>query len=242
MVIESWRRYDPTVDGESDIASVAALIGDRSRARMLLELMAGRMLNASELATRAGVSRATASFHLGKLSDAGLLSVQSNGRGRAYSLTGPKVAHAIEALARIAPRQQTRSLQSTSRAHALAHARFCYDHLAGRLAIDLVDALTARKLIEFRDDVFEPTRDGARWLAELEIDVTELRAKRRAFARPCLDWSERRPHIAGALGAAIAQRFLALEWISRAPNGRAVTITPTGRTAIAELLGTEFEG
>lgn len=238
--IELCRRYDPAVQGESDIAGIAQLIGDHSRAAMLLELMGGRSLRASELAACAGVSRATASFHLGRLLDAEILQVHSQGRGRLYSLAGDEVAQAIEALQRIAPRHEARSLATVSRAHALAHARFCYDHLAGVLAIQIADALTARKLIELRDDTFEPTGRGERWLAELRIDIVALRAKRRSFARACLDWSERRPHIAGALGAAVAQRFLDLEWISRSPNGRAVTLTSTGRAALAEMLAIEI--
>lgn len=240
MPIESWPQYPVAVQGESDIAAVAALIGDPSRATMLLELLGGRSLRASELAAAAGVSRATASFHLGRLLDAGLLGVRSQGRDRLYSLAGEQVAEAIEALQRIARRQRANSLATVSRAHALAHARFCYDHLAGRLAIQLADALIAGKLIELRDDAFEPTGPGERWLAELQIDVSVLRAKRRSFARACLDWSERRPHVAGALGAALAQRFLDLQWISRSPSGRAVTLTPAGHTALAKMLPMEI--
>jgi DNA-binding transcriptional ArsR family regulator len=228
------------MQGDADIAVIAALIGDRTRARFLLELNSGRSLRASELAASAGISRATASFHLDKLLTAGMLEVQRNGRNRTYRLAGPQVAQAIEALQRIAPRQEIRSLRTAKTAEAMAYARFCYDHLAGRLAIELVDALSAGDLITLTEDHFELTDQGASWLRELGVDVAVLRAKRRSFARSCLDWSERRPHIAGALGAALAERFLELGWIKRAPTGRVVALTATGRTGLAEVLAVEI--
>jgi DNA-binding transcriptional ArsR family regulator len=225
--------------GDADIAAVAGLIGDRTRARFLCELVSGESRRASELASAAGVSRATASFHLGRLLTANLLEVQAHGRHRAYQLAGPDVARAIEALQRIAPRAEVRSLRAANSAQALSDARFCYDHLAGRLAIELVDAMTTRGLILLTEDSFEPTEHGASWLGELGIDVATLRTVRRSFARACLDWSERRPHIAGALGATLAARFLELGWIERTPRGRAVRITRTGRNGLRSALGIE---
>ncbi|MGH2902718.1 MAG: ArsR/SmtB family transcription factor [Solirubrobacteraceae bacterium] len=227
------------MQGDADIAQVAALIGDRTRARFLLELDCGRSLRASELAAVAGVSRATASFHLAKLLAAGVLVVQSNGRHRAYRLAGPHVAQVIEALQRIAPRREVRSLRTAQAAENMSYARFCYDHLAGRLAIELIDGLTAGGLITFAGDNVELTEQGASRLGELEIDVAALRAKRRSFARTCLDWSERQPHLAGALGAGLATRFLDLGWIKRAPTGRAVRLTPAGRTGLAKMFTIE---
>lgn len=225
--------------GDADIAAVAALIGDGTRARFLCELVSGESRRASELASAAGVSRATASFHLGRLLAANLLAVQTRGRNRTYRLAGPEVARAIEALQRIAPRQPIRSLRAADSAHALSHARFCYDHLAGRLAIELVDAMTAAGLIALVGDHFELTEHGASWFGELGIDIPSLQAARRSFARACLDWSERRPHLAGALGAALAARFLELEWIERAPRGRAVRATAAGRAHLRTALGIE---
>jgi DNA-binding transcriptional ArsR family regulator len=139
--------------GDADIAAVAAVIGDGTRARFLCELASGQSRRASELASTAGVSRATASFHLGKLLATNLLEVQMQGRHRTYRLAGPEVAQAIEALQRIAPRQTICSLRAASSAQALSYARFCYDHLAGRLAIELVDAMTTAGLITRRSQV-----------------------------------------------------------------------------------------
>lgn len=225
--------------GDADIATVAGLIGDRTRARLLCELVGGESRRASELASAAGVSRATASFHLGRLLTANLLEVQAHGRHRVYRLAGPDVAHAIEALQRIAPRGEVRSLRSAKSAQALSYARFCYDHLAGRLAIELVDAMATRGLIVLTQDGFELTEQGVSVLGKLGIDVAPLRAARRSFARACLDWSERRPHIAGALGAALAARLLELGWIERMPKGRAVTVSRAGRERLGLAFGVE---
>jgi DNA-binding transcriptional ArsR family regulator len=225
--------------GDADIAAVAALIGDGTRARFLTELVGGKSRRASELASAAGVSRATASFHLGRLLAANLLEVYTHGRHRSYRLAGPEVAQAIEALQRIAPRQAIHSLRGAGSAHALSYARFCYDHLAGRLAIELVDALTTAGLITLVGDQFELTEQGVSWFAQLGIDVPRLQATRRSFARACLDWSERRPHLAGAIGAALAARLLELDWIERAPGGRAVKPTLAGRAHLKTALGIE---
>jgi DNA-binding transcriptional ArsR family regulator len=226
--------------GDADIAAIGALIGDRTRARFLCELAGGESRRASELASAAGVSRATASFHLGRLLAANLLEVSADGRHRSYRLAGPEVANAIEALQRIAPRQEIRSLRAAGSADALGYARFCYDHLAGRLAIELVDAMTAARLMTLQGGRFELTDQGTSWFAELGIDVAQLRTARRSFARACLDWSERRPHLAGALGAALAARFLELDWIERAPRGRAAKLTPKGRASLRKALAVEL--
>jgi DNA-binding transcriptional ArsR family regulator len=226
--------------GDADIAAIGALIGDRTRARFLCELVGGEGRRAGELASAAGVSRATASFHLGRLLAANLLEVHTDGRHRSYRLAGPEVAKAIESLQRIAPRQAIRSLRAACDADALGYARFCYDHLAGRLAIELVDAMTAAGLMALQGDRFELTEQGTAWFAELGIDAAELQTARRSFARACLDWSERRPHLAGALGAALAARFLELAWIERAPRGRAVKLTPKGRARLGKTLAVEL--
>jgi DNA-binding transcriptional ArsR family regulator len=226
--------------GDADIAAVATLIGDRTRARFLHELIGGESRRASELASAAGVSRATASFHLGRLLAANLVEVQAHGRHRSYSLASPEVALAIESLQRIAPRQSVRSLRAASTARALDYARFCYDHLAGRLAIELVDAMTVAGLLTLTDDQFGLTEQGLSWFGDLGIDIAALQATRRSFARACLDWSEQRPHLAGATGAALAGRFLELGWIERTAHSRAVTPTPAGRVQLRRTLGIEI--
>jgi DNA-binding transcriptional ArsR family regulator len=226
-----------SMTSEADIAAVAALIADRTRARLLCELLLGESRRASELASAAGVSRATTSFHLGKLLEANLVEVTASGRHRDYRLAGPHIARAIEALQRIAPPTEIRSLRAANSAQALSYARFCYDHLAGRLAIELVDAMSAARLMSLAGDNFELTERGVSWLGELGIDVAALRTARRSFARACLDWSERRPHLAGAVGAAVAGRFLEFGWIERASHGRAIRVTPAGRDHLRTALG-----
>jgi DNA-binding transcriptional ArsR family regulator len=228
------------ITGDADIAVVAALIGDRTRARFLCELVGGESRRASELASAASVSRATASFHLGRLLAANLVEVDVHGRHRAYRLAGPDVARAIEALQRIAPGGEIRSLRAARSAQALRHARFCYDHLAGALAIELVDAMTTGGLLILAEDRFELTDRGVSWFEELGIDVAALRAARRSFARACHDWSERCPHLAGAACAALAARFLELRWIERVPQSRAVKLTPAGRAGLSEVLGIDI--
>ncbi len=174
--------------GDADIAAVAALIGDRTRARFLHEPVGGEGRRASELASAAGVSRATTSFHLGRLLAANLVEVRVHGRHRSYHLAGPEVAHAIESLQRIAPRQTVRSLRAANTAHALNYARFCYDHLAGRLAIELIDGMTTAGLITLTDDQFELTEQGISWFRDLGIDIAGPTGRAALVrTRACLD-------------------------------------------------------
>jgi DNA-binding transcriptional ArsR family regulator len=216
-----------------DISEPASLIGDPTRATFLMALSEERALPAGELARRAGVTPSTASIQLAKLVDGGLLTVEENGRHRYYSLAEPAIAAAIESLAVIAPRQPARSLKQARIGSDLQAARTCYDHLAGELGVALFDALLRERLLS-RD--LEPTRKGARRLGELGVDVEAAADGRRAFARRCLDWSERRDHLAGALGATIANRFFELGWIERTRSSRAVRVTEAGRTGLEREL------
>ncbi len=212
-----------------DISEPASLIGDPTRATFLMALSEERALPAGELARRAGVTPSTASTQLAKLVDGGLLTVEENGRHRYYSLAEPAIAAAIESLAVIAPRHPARSLKQARIGSDLQAARTCYDHLAGDLGVALFDALLRQRVLA-RD--LEPTKKGSRWLDELGIDVEGAAKGRRPFARRCLDWSERRDHLAGALGAAIANRFFELGWIERTRSSRAVRVTEAGRTGL----------
>jgi DNA-binding transcriptional ArsR family regulator len=216
-----------------DIAEPASLIGDPTRASFLMALSEGRSLPAGELARRAGVTASTASIQLGKLVDGGLLTAEQQGRHRYYSLADPAIAAAIESLAVIAPRRPARSLRQARIGSDLQAARTCYDHLAGELGVSLFDALL-RKGILTTD--LELTPSGSRRLGRLGVEVEEAARGRRPFARRCLDWSERRHHLAGALGAAIATRFFDLGWIERTPSSRAVRITEAGRAGLARDL------
>ena len=220
-----------------NIAEVAALVGDRARANMLVALMDGRALTAKELAFVAGVSPQTASGHLAGLADANLLSCIRQGRHRYYRVASSLVARMLESISLVAaiqapPRHRPRS----PRDDALRLARTCYDHLAGRLGVAIADALVARRAVVLGDDGGEITADGATFLVEgLGIDLAKI-YRRRAFCRPCLDWSERRPHLAGAVGAALADTCFARGWIERIRDSRAVAIMPRGHIALHELL------
>jgi DNA-binding transcriptional ArsR family regulator len=216
-----------------DISQPASLIGDPTRATFLMALSEGQSLPAGELARRAGVTASTASIQLAKLVDGGLLTVERHGRHRYYSLAEPAIAAAIESLAVIAPRRPASSLRQARIGSNLQAARTCYDHLAGALGVALFEALLERRLLT---PELEPTRSGSRRLDDLGVDVDGAAEGRRAFARRCLDWSERRDHLAGALGAAIAHRFFELGWIERSTSSRAVRVTEAGRTGLAHEL------
>jgi DNA-binding transcriptional ArsR family regulator len=225
------------VQGLPDITMVGAAIGDPARAAMLLALLGGESMTAGELARLAGKSPSGASAHLRVLSAAGVVVVEARGRSRLFRLAGPEVAEALEALTRIAPSVGVKSLRQAEATKALKRARTCYDHLAGELGTALTDALVTRRLLRRNGDVFEVTEGGARWLAGLDIDVAALGRGRRSLARACLDWTERRPHLAGALGAEFAQVFFSRGWVRRLPGGRAIAVTSTGHA----WLRREFE-
>src|SRR5919108_2744267 len=217
------------VASEPDLAAAAALLAEPARAELVLATLADGPLTASELASRAGIARSTASGHLRRLVAGGLLVVAERGRHRHYELAGPEVAEAVEALARVAPQRPARSLREANRNELLREGRTCYDHVAGRLGVELAAALERRGLMRSDGDVYQLTGRGEHMLAELGVDVARVRAQRRAFAFPCLDWSERRPHLAGALGAALAERLFALGWVERVGPRRAAAPTERGR-------------
>ena len=199
-----------------DVAAVAALFGDRARAAMLAALADGRSLPAGELARAARVTPATAAEHLRRLVDGGLVIVHAQGRHRYHELAGPHVAAVLEALAQVARPEPVRSLRAHREAVALAEARTCYDHLAGRLGVELRDRLLDAGALRTRDGHdHELTPLGERLVAQVGVDVDAARGARRVFARSCLDWTQRRPHLAGALPAAVASRLIALGWLSR---------------------------
>jgi DNA-binding transcriptional ArsR family regulator len=218
-------------DGEVDVAAAARLMADSSRAAVLVELTDGRALPPSELAEVAGVSRSTISEHLTQLQKAGFLAVERGGRFRYFRLSGPRVAEAVEALAALAPRREVRSLRQANRAGALGAARTCYGHLAGRLGVGITDAMHERGLIEREAEVFLLTDEGAAWLAELGLERPPRAGK------TCNDWSERRPHLAGQLGVALAKRLFELEWVERTEVRRAVRVTDRGAKALQRQLG-----
>jgi len=218
--------------GTLDVSSVAALLADRSRAAILEALMGGEERAARDLALAARVRPQTASSHLQKLLDAGLIIVNPNGRERRFQLAGSEVAEAIEALGLLAVPAQVRGLRDANRRDALRRARTCYDHLAGRLGVNLTEGLVRDGCLAGSE--LRLTRRGEQRMRELGIDAGDLRRLRRPLTRSCLDGTERRPHVAGALGRAIADRLLEKGWIVRMPETRAVRLTERGDTELIE--------
>jgi DNA-binding transcriptional ArsR family regulator len=246
------------VDGDADIAAIGSLIGDKARARILLALGDGRALPASMLSDEAGIAASTASSHLSKLVEGGLLSVERHGRHRYFRLARPEVGELIESLARLSPPAPVRSLRQGTHAQAVRYARTCYDHLAGMVGTELMAALIKDGAIAGGTGAFDPSADGDDRLAspgaDLDYRLTDKGVDtlkrfginfaalppRRPLIRYCVDWSEQRHHLAGSLGAALADRMFDLGWVTRARRGRAVHVTEHGFTGLRETFGVEL--
>jgi len=228
-----------------DLPAVAALIADPSRAAMLDALLSGGRHSARELAVAAGIAPSTATEHLDRLQRGGLVVTERVGRRREVRLAGPEVGRALEALAAIAPRRAVTGLRAWHHGEALRAARSCYDHLAGQAGVALADGLVAGGVLRPGDGAFALTDGGAERLADFGLDVDAILGARRATARACVDWSERRPHIGGALGAALLDTLLVRRWVAHAPQatgakaarGRVLRVTPAGRAGLREQLG-----
>ena len=224
----------------ANLVEVAALVGDTARATMLNALMGGQSLTATELAYCANVSRSTASGHLSKLVAARLLTVTRRRRFSYYRIASPLVATMLESIKVVAaievpPRRQPRSAGDD----ALRFARSCYDHMAGQIGVAITDALVAMGHIVLTDEGGEVTASGERFLAEFGANLTPR--TRRIFCQPCLDWSERRYHVRGLVGAAILDRLLTLGWFKREPDSRALRLTPAGRAGLAGTFGIKLD-
>ncbi len=220
---------------------VAALVGDPARANILTALLSGRALTASELAQEAGVTPQTTSSHLAKLEAGGLIEPEKQGRHRYYRLTGSDVAGVLEGLAGLAARAGHLRVRTGPKDPALRRARVCYDHLAGDLGVQMLDAMKKRRLVRQHKVGIDLTPDGERFVASaLQIDAASLAHPRRPLCKACLDWSERRHHLAGTLGAAIMTRLTELKWAARdsAPGSRVVNFTRSGEKQFAALFGT----
>jgi DNA-binding transcriptional ArsR family regulator len=211
-----------------DIARLAALVGDPARANMLTALMGGKALSAGELAAEAGVTLQTASSHLAKLQTGGLLTVEQQGRHRYYRLTGPDIAIMLESMMGLAARVGHLRSQPGPKDPALRRARVCYDHLAGEQGVRLLDSLLQRKLMQAADGNVCLTRSGEGFVTAFGIDLGQLGRSRRPLCRTCLDWSVRRPHLAGSLGAAMLHRVTELGWARREKASRAIAFNPAG--------------
>lgn len=228
---------------EPGLARLARSLGDATRIRMLELLMEGRALTAKELAYGSGVQPATATAHLQRLVRDAVLAVQSQGRHKYFRLASPRMGELLELMMVLAPPSGP-AAPPPGPVEPLRVARLCYDHLAGQLGTRLTGVLTARRLLTAPGRTsreYGVTRSGARWFEELGVQLQPLRASRRRFAFPCLDWSERRDHLAGALGAALAERLLSLGWLSRTRSSRALNITRAGQKGLVARFGLYFE-
>src|ERR1700751_925934 len=222
-----------------DIAGVASLVGAPARANMLSALMSGRALTASELAQEAGITPQTASSHLSKLEGGGLIEPEKQGRHRYYRLTDPDVAGVLEGLAGLAARAGHMRVRTGPKDPALRRARICYDHLAGDLGVQMLDSMKAQHLVRQKKQDIELTVEGERFLEKnLQISPDTLAHPRRPVCKACLDWSERRHHLAGTLGAAMMSRFAELKWAARdtTPGSRVINFTRAGEKRFAALF------
>ncbi|HTV93057.1 MAG TPA: winged helix-turn-helix domain-containing protein [Verrucomicrobiae bacterium] len=226
-----------TRSAEPDIANIGALIGDPGRATMLLALLDGRDLAASDLSLRAGLSPQAATAHLKKLVSAGMLTARDAGRHRFFRLASAEIARAIETLAAIAPPARIVALDQSTALERMRLARSCYDHLAGRLGVGVTTRLIERGAIAQQGTDFALGRRANAIFSALGIDLDQARAQRRAFAPVCTDWTERRPHLAGSLGAAVLELFLHERWVTRNAKDRALHITPEGARALRTAFG-----
>jgi DNA-binding transcriptional ArsR family regulator len=229
------------MEPDADLAAVASLIADRNRARMLITLLSGRPQSGSALAESADISRALASAHLKKLVAGGLVRAERDGRQQMYSLAAQPVADALETLMQFAPATPVRSLSGSARMRNLRWSRMCYDHLAGVVGVALTEALVARSALWWTDEMFVLGAAGDAVFGEMGIDVDGLRQQRRPLLRPCLDWTERRHHLAGGIGAAVAGELSRREWILPRKGSRIVTVTPSGADGLRDWAGLDLE-
>lgn len=214
---------------EKEIRHITSLIGDPVRTTILWTLLDDKAYTATELAISADTSPQNISMHLNKLIQSELLSVESQGRHKYYRLSRPEVAYAIEAIGNLVPNEKRRVITGNKDNSAIKYCRTCYDHLAGEVGVLITDSLLKQKLILLNGPVYVTTKKGDDFFVQFEIKTNELKQHRRVFARPCLDWSERKHHLAGSLGAALLDRMLSLDFIRRTKNSRAIIITAKGR-------------
>jgi DNA-binding transcriptional ArsR family regulator len=221
----------------NELAEIGALIGNPARANMLLAMLDGRVHTGSELAAAVGLTPQTASWHLAQLTGAELIARKKQGRSTYYRLASGRVASMLELALAVATAGPQRHRPASTGDHALRTARTCYDHLAGRLGVSLTRALVRRGHLVLSRDGGELTPRGSEMLNDFGVDLAAAARRKRIFCRPCLDWTEQRPHLAGAVGAAIAARCSDLGWIARMRDSRAVTVTAQGRDGFAEVFG-----
>ncbi|HEY7246348.1 MAG TPA: helix-turn-helix transcriptional regulator [Xanthobacteraceae bacterium] len=219
------------------MAEVAALVGDPARANILAALMGGRALTAGELVDVAGVSPQTTSGHLGRLAEGRLIACVKQGRHRYYRIATHRVAEMLEGIMAVVADAPPRHRPPSKLDDAMRTARTCYDHFAGKLGVGMTDALCARGQLLLGADGGEVTESGVAFFQELGVDLGAARQRRRVFCRPCIDWTERRPHMGGSIGAALAQRCFDLRWLDRMRGSRALVVTPRGQRGLKDAFG-----
>ncbi|OEH93552.1 ArsR/SmtB family transcription factor [Bacillus solimangrovi] len=225
----------------TNVAMVASLVSERSRAAILTVLLDGRFHPASELAYMVGIKPQTASFHLSKMVEANVVTVEQHGRHRYYGIFNQEVAQVMESLLSIAPPIEIKSYNQASEDKAIRSARTCYDHLAGSLGVQLTSALLHSGILNEEQEDFVVTEKGKDFFEGFQINLVEVKKKRRSFSKKCLDWSERRHHLAGALGSVLLERLLELNWIERIPKTRAIKVTNVGKQGLKETFSIEIE-
>lgn len=229
------------MDPDADLAAIGRLIGDPNRARILQVLMGGAPQSGSALAAAAGISRSLASAHLKQLTAGGLVRAERRGRQQLYSLATGQVAEALETLLLLAPARPVKSLGGSARMRSLRWARMCYDHLAGVTGVAVTEGLAARGAIAERDGAWVLGPAGAPVFAEVGIDVGGVPARTRPLLRPCMDWTERRHHLAGGLGAALSAELARRGWVRRQEGSRIVVVTADGHAGLDAWLGTDLD-
>lgn len=213
---------------ENQFVKTAALIGDPTRAVIMWTLLDGRAFTATELAIVANTSPQNISMHLTKLLDGDLLSVEKQGRHKYYRFSNKEVAYAVEAMANLIPKPEITSKKETENYPPIKYCRTCYDHLAGKIGVALTDSLLEQKIILNKNDTFQISAEGEKWFSDFGIDIEEAQKQKRIFLKPCLDWSERRNHLAGSVGAMLLNKMITEDWLRKTKNSRAIIITGKG--------------
>ncbi|MGS5018228.1 ArsR/SmtB family transcription factor [Paenibacillus sp. JJ1683] len=225
---------------QSNVAMIASLVSEPSRAAILTALLDGRFHTASELAHMAGIKPQTASFHLAKMTEAQVITVEKQGRHRYYGIQDPEVAQVMESLLSIAPPVPIKSFKQASENEAIRLARTCYDHVAGHLGVQIMSFFMQKGILSEDQDELHITQQGEIFFADFQINLKNTKQKRRSFSHKCLDWSERRHHLAGALGSALLDRLFELHWVEHLPTTRAIRITAEGKRGFKEVFSIEI--
>ncbi|WP_263559848.1 ArsR/SmtB family transcription factor [Paenibacillus polymyxa] len=225
---------------QSNVAMIASLVSEPSRAAILTALLDGRFHTASELAHMAGIKPQTASFHLAKMTEAQVITVEKQGRHRYYGIQDPEVAQVMESLLSIAPPVPIKSFKQASENEAIRLARTCYDHVAGHLGVQIMSFFMQKGILSEDQDGLHITQQGEIFFTDFQINLKNTRQKRRSFSHKCLDWSERRHHLAGALGSALLDRLFELHWVEHLPTTRAIRITAEGKRGFKEVFSIEI--